>query len=301
MICRILTAIFFLFPQALMAQNLVVAKINNKIITESEVNDRYRFVIAISGIGIKNSADQKLLRNQVVDKMIDEELIRQDAQVLKMEVSADEVRDAIEILALQRKQNVAQFKAFFTRKAISFENYIKQVEAEILWSKIMSEVLRSKVRISDFEVKEFFEQHRLNSDVRKFLIAEVLISGNNAPQLAHKLLEELRAGANFQTIVQQFSSGISAETNGEIGWVSQGDIDPKIYEAISRLNKNGYSDVVTLSDGYHIFKLLDAKTERKISDQDLSAARNQIFNAKLQNVAKGYLMDLRKKAFIEKQ
>jgi len=300
MICRILTAILFLFSQASLAQNLVVAKINNKIITESEVNDRYHFVIAISGIGVKDASDQKLLRNQVIDKMIDEELIRQDAQVLKMEVAPTEIRDAIEIIALQRKQNVAQFKLFFARKNLSFENYAKQVEAEILWSKIMSEVLRSKVRITDFEVKEFFEQRRLNSDVRKFLISEVLISGNNAPQLANKLVGELRAGANFQTIVQQFSSGISAETNGEIGWVSQADIDGKIYEAISKLNKNGYSDAVALSDGYHIFKLLDAKTERKISDQDLNAAKNHIFNAKLQNVAKGYLMDLRKKAFIEK-
>jgi len=76
MIYKLVIAAFLfsnLFPNAALAQNLVVAKINNKIITEAEVIDRYRFVIAMSGMTIKSDADQKLLRNQVVDKMIDEE------------------------------------------------------------------------------------------------------------------------------------------------------------------------------------------------------------------------------------
>ncbi len=296
-----LIAVFLLFPSIAFSQNFVIAKINNKIITISEANDRYHFVLTSSGIGVKDANEQKILRQQVVDKMIDEELIRQESQNLKLEVSPTEIRDALEIIALQRKQNTTQFKLFFTKKNLSFDNYLKQVEAEILWSKIMSEILRSKVKITDFEVKEFFEQHKFNSDIRKFLISEILInSSTNAAQLATKLVDELRSGANFKTIVQQFSSAISAENNGEIGWVSQSDIDPKIYAAISKLLKNGYSDAVLLEDGYHIFKLLDAKTESKVSDQDLNAAKNHIFNAKLQNLAKGYLMDLRKRSFIEK-
>ncbi len=48
-----------------------------------------------------------------------------------------------------------------------------------------------------------------------------------------------------------------------------------------------------------IFKLLDSKIENKINDQDLNEARNIIFSRKLQSVAKGHLMDLRKKAFVE--
>jgi hypothetical protein len=45
--------------------------------------------------------------------------------------------------------------------------------------------------------------------------------------------------------------------------------------------------------------LLETKTETKIADQDLNAARNVIFSKKLQTLAKGNLMDIRKKAFVE--
>lgn len=289
---------------AMGGENFILAKVNNKAITNSEMLDRYRFVIIASKLNIKEASDKKLLQAQVLDKMIDEELIRQEAAVLKIETNAAEIREALDTLALQQKKNATQLKVFFINNGLSFDNYLKQVESEILWSKIMSEVLRSKVKVTEVEVKEFFEQHKYNTSVNKYLVAEVLISNsgnlsNNAAQLASKLAIELRHGADFKNVVKQFSSGFTSENNGEIGWVSQSDIDPKIFALISKLGKGGYSDPLSLADGYHIFKLLDAKSETKIADQDLTAARNVIFQRKLQTLAKGYLMDIRKKAFVE--
>lgn len=280
--------------------DFVVAKINNKAIADSEVIDRYRFVVLTAKLSVKEAGEQKILREQIIDKMVDEELIRQDAKNLKIEAGEKEIKDGIELIALQRKQTPAQFKALLQRNNLSFESYSKQVETEILWSKIIAETLRSKVKVSDVEVREFFEQHKLNSDVRKFLLAEVLISpSENAVQLASKLAIELKSGADFKTIVKQFSSSVIGEGSGEIGWVAQTDLDSKIYVAISKLGKGDYSDSVQLADGYHIFKLLDSRVETKIADQDLNAAKGIIFNRKLQSLAKGYLMDLRKRAFVE--
>ncbi len=280
--------------------DFILAKINNKAITNSEAIDRYRFVISASKISINSPQDKKILLDQVIDKMIDEELIRQEGSSLKLEASPEEVRDFIDIVATQQKKNATQFKIFFINNSLSFDNYLRQAEAEILWSKIMSDVLRSKVKVAEVEVREFFEQHKFNTDVKKFFVAEILIpQSKNSLQLASKLVFELRQGADFKNIVRQFSGSITAENNGEIGWVSQADIDQKIYAAISGLKNGEYSDLVSLSDGHHIFKLLDIKTENSITDHDLNAARNMIFGKKLQSLAKGYLMDLRKKAFVE--
>jgi peptidyl-prolyl cis-trans isomerase SurA len=297
--------LLFLFSHSSFAaplqSNFIVAKVNNKVITNLELLDRYHFVLVVSKISIKSEEDKKLLFDQILDKMVDEELIRQESQNLKLEVSENEMRDAIEIMALQQKKNATQFKLFFIKNNLSFDNYLKQVESELLWSKIISETLRSKVKITDVEVKEFFEQQKFNTNVKKLHIAEILISQSlTAEKLAQKLVLELRKGADFKNIVKQFSQSISAENDGELGWVLHNDIDAKIFEAISKLGKGDYSDPILLSDGYHIFKLLDLRIENKIADPDLAAARNAIFVRKLQTVAKGYLMDLRKKSFVEK-
>lgn len=283
------------------AEDFVVAKVNNKVITNSELIDRYNFILFIAKISAKSKQDEVLLYEQSLDKMIDEELIRQDATKLKIEASPDEVREAVDAIALQQKKNATQFKLSILQKKLSFDNYLKQVEAEILWSKIISGMLRSRVKVTDIEVQEFFEQQNFDTNVRKFHLGEIFIpKSTNALVFANKLVVELRSGADFGNVSKQFSQSVSAENNGDIGWLSQGDLDAKIYPELLKVSKGGYTNVIAVADGYFIFKLFDAKIENKVADQDLNAAKNIIFSRKLQTVAKGYLLDLRKKAFVEK-
>ena len=135
----------------------IIAKINNKAITKTELYDRYKFVLFVSKITIKNWQDQKILLDQILDKMFDEELIRQHGSSLKIDVSSDEIRDTIDEIATSQKKNATQLKLSIINHGIDFNNYINQVESEILWSKIISEVLRSKVKVSEVEINEFFD------------------------------------------------------------------------------------------------------------------------------------------------
>lgn len=294
--------IFLLFfSQNSFAGKEVVARVNNKIITIFEVEDRYKFVIYASKMQAGSELERKMLRSQIIDKMIDEELIRQQAASLSIQTSNEELRNALEIVTLQQKKNPQQFKEELIKNNISFSNYLQQLETEILWSKIMSQAVRAQVKVNDREVSEFLEQYKAEIDVRKFLLAEILVnSKESSEQLADKLVSELREGADFNNIVRQFSQSVSAENNGEIGWVTQREVNKKIYDAISKLKKGEYTQPVRLEDGYHIFKLLDSKVENNVSEQDFTAAQNMIFSGKLQNAAKGYLMEMRKKAFIER-
>ena len=301
-----LTLILLTFSASnLMAQKaesvFVVAKINNKVLTNLELLDRYRFVLFFSKIKVNSAIERKNLLDQIVDKMVDEELIRQEAANLKIEVPTNEVEEAVEMMALHQKKNVTQFKISLIERNLSYANYLRQVDAEISWSKIVSQTLRGQVKITDAEVNEFFEQHKFNTNVSKYLLAEIFIPvGDNSDIMAKKLVSELRSGADFRSIVKQFSRhSVTAENDGELGWVSQNDIDARIFATISKLKKNEYSDPILVNDGYYIFKVLNIKQEAKIEERDLNVARNQIFVKKLQNVAKGRLMDLRKKAFVE--
>lgn len=282
-------------------ESFVIAKVNNHIITSTDVQDRYRYVISSSKIKINSNEEKTILLNQIVDKMIDEELIRQEAAELKIEVSEDDIDNAIENITLRQKKNLLAFKKSFSEKNISYENFCNQVKAELLWSKIISDSLRSRIKITDFEIKEFFEQQKLSTDITKYLIAEVVIANENNETkiLASKLSSELKHGANFKNIVKQFSHSPTSENNGELGWVSKGDIDEKIYNVISKLEKNGYSEPVLIADNYYIFKLIDKKSVTQIHETDLSIAKQRIFTRELEIEAKRYLMDLHKKSFIE--
>jgi peptidyl-prolyl cis-trans isomerase SurA len=286
-------------------QDFVVAKVNNIIITNSQINNRIRFVLKTTKISITNNFEKKILRNQVIDKMIEEELIRQEAQRLNIFTSPEDIRNALEYTASQRKKNSTQFKFFLQENNISLQEFSQYLEAEVLWMKITEQNIKNKIKIIDLEIEEFLEQAKSKTDKRKFLLAEIVInkiqnnSENNALEFASKISLDLANGADFNELVRQFSASVNSQNKGEIGWVGQGDIDAKIYQAINKLSKNSYTKPILLGEGYHIFKVLDIKVEKIFNDKNSEFARNFIFRNKLQNYQKGYLMDIRKKTFVE--
>ncbi|MFM7620134.1 MAG: peptidylprolyl isomerase [Alphaproteobacteria bacterium] len=307
---KLIKALIILFSLAISSksfaqdnQDFVIAKVNNKIITNSQVRSRLRYVQITANFKINNSAEQKILLEQIIDKMIDEELFLQEAEKLKIEISENEINQALETIALKRKQNIVQFKLFLSKNSVNLKQFSRFVEAQIAWEKIVESVFVNKIKVSDIEIEELLEQGGLRADKRKFLISEMVVLKNsknsNSEEFVNKIYQELLGGANFKEMVRQFSVSLTAQNDGEIGWVGQGDVDSKIYQAINTLAKNSYSKPILLNDGYHIFKLLDAKVEKNIDEKQGSVAKNIITRNKLNNMAKGYLMDIRKKAFVE--
>jgi peptidyl-prolyl cis-trans isomerase SurA len=78
--------------------------------------------------------------------------------------------------------------------------------------------------------------------------------------LAERLIEQLRQGAPFQALAQQFSQNGGG---GQLGWVSEGMLDDELMRALARLQVNNITPPIRANDGYHILLLLD---KRRIGD-----------------------------------
>ncbi|MBL6664570.1 MAG: SurA N-terminal domain-containing protein, partial [Rickettsiales bacterium] len=135
----LISYILFLYPTYILAkQNVIVAKVNNSAITNIELDDRYNFIIKTANIRAKNEEEKDLIISQILDKIIDEELIRQDAKRYNISNTSEEIEEAVELLAIRNNQNIKKLKQSFARNGFSYSNYLNQISSEILWSKIIS-------------------------------------------------------------------------------------------------------------------------------------------------------------------
>ncbi len=89
-VCRFLVYLSLLIPAALSAQTLVdriVAVVDKEIITESELNERVKFLAMQKSI----DPNQAGLRMQVLDGLVSEKLMLAQALIDSVEVTEDEV------------------------------------------------------------------------------------------------------------------------------------------------------------------------------------------------------------------
>ncbi len=74
---------------------------------------------------------------------------------------------------------------------------------------------------------------------------------------AQQVLEKLRAGEDFRVLAREHSGDASAQTGGDLGFFSPGDLNPAFEEAVLKLRVGETSGVVHTPLGYHIIRRLN--------------------------------------------
>ncbi|RBP43622.1 parvulin-like peptidyl-prolyl isomerase [Roseimicrobium gellanilyticum] len=102
---------------------------------------------------------------------------------------------------------------------------------------------------------------------RSYRLAQIFISNakDAKPGEPEKKLDEVRKmlakpGADFPAIATAHSQETnSASRGGEIGWLTENQIQPAILSRLPALSLNAISEPVRLEDGWHILKVLDVR------------------------------------------
>jgi len=102
---------------------------------------------------------------------------------------------------------------------------------------------------------------------RSYRLAQIFIAApeegaeKTAKARVEAILKRLKAAeADFGQVAREMSEEKeSAAHDGEIGWLSEKQIQPEILAALPKLRLNVVSEPVRLKDGWHILKVLDAR------------------------------------------
>ncbi len=274
--------------------------INNKIITKDEIVERFNFLVKTSKLKIDKKNQRDFWHKIVTERMIEEELIRQKAKFYKMEIDAGELDSQIQEFAQNNYKNLEKFKLFLQINNWDFANFQKQIETELIWKKILQEVIKPSLHVSISEIKEWLEKEKIEGQNDKFLLQDFVIEKSlDSQEFANKIYEELRSQDNFKNFIGNFLLLKSSDNNQNASWFWASELNQKIYQSVDKIKIGEYSKPILLDDGWHIFKLIDKRNDLKLSDKEYDFVKNQIFNRKTEVAIKNYLQDLRKRAFVE--
>jgi len=274
--------------------------VNNKIITIDEINERFEFLVKNSKITFNKKNQREIWRNMVLDRMIEEELIRQKAKLYKITIEQNEIDLEIENFVQKNHKSIEKFKLFIQKNNWDYNNFQKQIETELIWKKILNEIIKPSVSVSISEIKEWLEKEKIEGQNDKYLLQDFAIEkSNNSQEFANKIYEELQSQDNFKNFLENFLLLKSNELNQNASWFWASELNNSILTLVFKLRIGEYSKPIFLEDGWHIFKLIDKRHDLKLSDKEYDFVKNQIINRKIEIAVKNYIQDLKRRAFIE--
>lgn len=257
----ILSIAFFADIQHVNAQGVrPVALVNDDIITGYDLEKKIQLTILESGIP-NNQTNRQKMQEQVLNTAIDDLLKIQEANRLGLRVTDGEINKAMGQIAKQNGKSLNAFLNGLAKRGISKDTLASQLRAQISWSKVVGSVLRPKVRVLDEDVAVVNQRIAQNQGKRERRVSEIFLAGTSQQtrNQANRLVSQLKSGAKFAALAQQFSQSSSAAVGGDMGWISDGQLQPKLDKVVRTMGKNQISNPILTDNGYYILGLRDVR------------------------------------------
>jgi len=277
----------------------IVAIINSDLIMQSEMKqaitpEQERLHNEYSGDALARRL--KIIEYRALTSMIERKLQLQEAKAKGIDVSDQEVRQAV------RQMNQQGETIDETNPAA-----MKSVREQLILLRVVEREVRSGVMVSDSDLKRYFQEHRDRFALpEEYTLSQILIRPRSpddtadAQEKVREVMTRLKHGDSFEDMALRFSDGPNALQGGRLGFVRQGELLPGIERAIASLVPGGISDPIETSEGFHIMRLEDKKPRQFRPFEEVRVEiQGLVFQQKSEDVFQTWLANLKDKSYIE--
>ena len=249
----------------------IIAVVNDDPISFTDVRQRAQLLL-LSLSGQQPTQEQiQQITTQALEQLIDEKLQLQEAAEYEVEITDDEIASSINRLAQQSGLTRDDLVQSLIQSGVNPTSLEEQTRADIAWRRIMGGLYGSRIRISDNQITEQIKRLQADAQKEQYLTSEIFLYApleedkTQALTAANSILDQLRAGAQFEVAAQRFSSAPTAATGGDMGWVVVGDFDDARKQALQNMSEPGLTDAIPTEDGVYIMNIRNRRDPSQAS------------------------------------
>ena len=197
--------------------------------------------------------DIGVLREQVIESLIIEELQLQLAQRAGIRISDTELNNSIIRIANNNEMVLEEFIAYVEENGESYEELRENVRKQMIVQRIQRGRVGSEIDITEKEFNAFLETDESLDELEpELLVLQILVKDIDQ---ANKILIRLKEGENFSDIAKGESLSGNAANGGIMEWKKLNNMPGLFIKALYD-KKIGYvTEPIETGAGYHILKL----------------------------------------------
>jgi peptidyl-prolyl cis-trans isomerase SurA len=259
----------------------VVAVVDSGVIMESQLNSRVEEIL----IRLKSDTTElppiNLLEEQVLDRLIIEEIQLQLADRAGIKISDSELNQTLSRVSSQNNLSLEDFRLKLEAEGTSYKSFRDTIKKELIIQRVQRGRVGGKVDISEQEIENFINSEEGKSQLaEQYNVQHILLSvksGLTEQQIeeikdeANNLITRLEGDESFEKLAASYSSGQEALEGGFLGWRTAAELPSLFANVVTELKVGEVAQPLRSGAGFHILKLTDKRGNTvKFLDQTLA-------------------------------
>ena len=293
-----LVFIFFIFnTNSNSLENKILIKIENQIITSLDVNNEYKYLVALNP-SLKNSSKEdviKLSKRSILQEKIKK--IEIDKNFNNPKITQEFLEQILQnIYSKIGLDSLNDFKEYLIKNNIDFENVKNKLEVETLWNELIFIKFSSKVKINENNLREKINNN--SKFLKSYLLSEISFEVSNLKNLEDKFIEISNVIKNkgFDFAALKYSVSPTSSLGGKLDWINENSLNKNIKLAISNLEINDFTKPIIVPGGFLILQINNIKNTKIEIDveKELNKLKNYEKNNQLNQYSNIYFNKVKK-------
>ena len=273
-IIKILLIIFFLNSKVIInansLENKILLKIDNEIITSIDVYKEAKYLLAINDKINEMSQEEvyKISINYLIKEKIKNIEIQKNISNEEIKID-DSYLDQLIENTYKRKgyQNLKDFKSHLNKHGVKISEIKNKIKNESLWNELIYKKFFNKVKINRDELKNKVIEDN-DKKIRFYLLSEIFFKKSVNKNLNQKfdLIRKDIIEKGFSSAALLHSISDTAVNGGDLGWIAERSLNPKIKDEILNLNVGDFTNPIVIPGGFLVLKINEIKIEKKKYD-----------------------------------
>ena len=252
----------------------VAATVNEGVVLTSEL-DEQMFIIADRLKSQKvEMPPQNVLRQQVLDRLVLQELQMQRANRAGIKVSDETLNNALTDVAQSNKIKLADLPNALAEQGIDYASYRDNIRKELAMQILRQRDVISRINVSPREIDQFLErQKKMPSEGNEYNVSHILIAVpqaaspeqlDEAAKKADEVYKKATGGEDFGQLAVAYSNSQTALEGGSLGWRKGSELPTFLGEAIAGMKAGDVSKPIRTPSGFHLAKLNDMRGNTQV-------------------------------------
>lgn len=248
-----------------------VATVNNEPILQSDLNQldqRLAKASMIDDLLLLDQTTDTLKKNKAAQLqfLINEKILDSEVKRHNLTVTTDRVDQEVRDIAKRNNMSKEDLYKNIQMQGISIPDYQAFMKMRIERQSVVEQEVTSKIRLSEDDILAFYanESGKKNIKIVEYTLSHIFFSpqkgsASEALERAKKVLEQIKRGSSFDSLLSKNTEEPNSSANGFLGTFKSGEFSPEMERAVRDLNEGETSDIVRSRSGYHIIKVTNKK------------------------------------------